>query len=123
MRLMVTVITRDLKSIAKDNYQAVIALSQLTRAVDRRDNKRPILGDLKESSSIEEDADIVAFLYNQSYYDKQANLIPIPSELYHTEFIIGKGRDVGTGTIHLWLNPIEMFVSTYNSSGIYANSN
>lgn len=119
IRLMVVEITRELKSIAKDNYVAFIALSQLSRAVERRDNKRPMLSDLKESSSIEEDADIVAFLFCQAYYDKQIGQEPGYAELFHTEFIIGKGRDIGTTIIHLFINPIKMFIKAYEYDGNY----
>lgn len=119
IRELVTVISRECKSIATDNYIAVVALSQLSRGVEARDNKRPRLSDLKESSSIEEDADIVAFLFCQAYYDKQAGQLPGFAELFHTEFIIGKGRDVGTITIHLFVNPIDMTINDYNYSGQY----
>lgn len=119
MRELVTVISRECKSIATDNYIAVVALSQLNRGVESRDNKRPRLSDLKESSSIEEDADIVAFLFRQAYYDQQAGQIPGFAELFHTEFIIAKGRDLGTKTIHLFINPIDMTINSYNYSGVY----
>ena len=119
IRLMVVEITRELKTIAKSHYVAFVALSQLSRAVDRREIKRPVLGDLKESSSIEEDADIVGFLYCQAYYDKAIGQEPGYSELFHTEFIIGKGRDIGTTTIHLFVDPIKMFIKGYRFDGIY----
>lgn len=119
IRFLIIEITRELKSIAKDNYVAFVALSQLSRAVERRDNKRPMLSDLKESSSIEEDADLVAFLYCQAYYDAQQGHEPGYSELFHTEFIIGKGRDTGTSIIHLFLEPIKMFVCQYRPMGDY----
>lgn len=118
-RILVTVITRELKSIAKGHYVAFVALSQLSRAVEKRENKRPLLSDLKESSSIEEDADIVAFLYREGYYDAQRGMLPGYSELFHVEFIIGKGRDIGTRVIHLFMDPIKMFIATYNSLGNY----
>jgi len=118
-RELVTVISRELKSIARDNYVAMVALSQLSRAVEARDNKRPRLSDLKESSSIEEDADIVAFLFRQAYYDEQVGNKPGFAELFHTEFIIGKGRDIGTGMIHLFINPIDMTIHEYNYAGQY----
>jgi len=119
MRELVTIISRELKSIARDNYVAMVALSQLSRAVEARDNKRPKLADLKESSSIEEDADIVAFLFRQAYYDEQVGNRPGFAELFHTEFIIGKGRDIGTNVIHLFINPIDMTIHEYNYSGNY----
>lgn len=121
IRLMIIDITRELKSIAKSHYVAFVALSQLNRSVDNRPNKRPVLTDLKESSSIEEDADLVAFLFCQAYYDKQTGQEPGYAELFHTEFIIGKGRDVGTTIIHLFIDPIKMFIKGYNYTGNYDN--
>jgi len=120
IREEITTISRECKSIAKDNYIPVIALSQLSRAVESRFNKRPLLSDLKESGSIEEDADIVAFLYRQAYYDqmKQGPTIPY-SELFHTEFIVAKGRDLGTKTIHLFIDAIKMTIDEYSFSGTY----
>lgn len=119
MRIMITVITRELKSIAKDNYIPVLALSQLSRSVENRDNKRPRLSDLKESSSIEEDADIVQFLFRQAYYDQQAGQVPAFSELFATELIFAKGRDLGTTMLKLFINPIDMTINSYNFNGDY----
>lgn len=108
-RELITVISRECKSIAKDNYIPVIALSQLSRAVEARQNKRPMLADLKESSSIEEDADIAIFLFRQAYYDAQQPGVVIPyTQLFNTEFIFAKGRDLGTKTIRVFLDPIKM---------------
>ena len=90
IRHLIILITRELKSIAKECYVAFIALSQLSRAVEQRPNKRPRLSDLKESSSIEEDADVVGFLFRQAYYDEMMGESPGYSELFHTEFIIEK---------------------------------
>jgi replicative DNA helicase len=119
IRHLIILISRELKSIAKEHYVAFIALSQLSRAVEQRPNKRPKLSDLKESSSIEEDADLVGFLYTQAYYDKQEGNEPGYAELFHSEFIIGKGRDVGTFTIHIFLEPVKMFIAKYNYEGVY----
>lgn len=119
LREIITDISRECKSIAKDNYIPVIALSQLSRGVESRPGKRPILSDLKESGSIEEDADIVAFLFRQAYYDMQDNK-PVPiSELFHTEFNIAKGRDIGLKNIHIYLDAINMRIMEYSHIGDY----
>ncbi len=119
IREVITDITRELKSIAKESYIPVVALSQLSRAVEARINKRPILADLKESGSIEEDADIVAFLYCQAYYDKDQDMAITVQELFHTEFIIKKGRDLGTATLHIYLDAINMKIHDYRYDGVY----
>jgi len=119
-RILITLISRECKSMAKENYIPVIALSQLNRSVESRHNKRPMLSDLKESGSIEEDADIAVFLYRQAYYDKDLPGATIPySELFHTEFIFAKGRDLGTTTIHIFLDAIQMTISAYSYTGSY----
>ncbi len=111
-------ITQGLKAIAKELSIPVVALSQLSRAVEQRDDKKPILADLRESGSIEQDADVVMFVYRESYYLRSKE--PRPATVEHAEWqvkmnevshlaelIIGKQRHGPTGNISLEFE--EMF--------------
>lgn len=94
----VSEISRQLKIIAKELKVPVIALSQLSRGVDQRNDKRPILSDLRESGSIEQDADIVAFLYREAYYKRDEQEEPDNV----TELILEKNRHGRLGTVQLY---------------------
>ncbi len=93
--LEITEISRNLKSIAKELKIPVIALSQLSREVEKRDRKRPVLADLRESGAIEQDADLVIFIYRDDYYDENS------SEAGLAEINIAKHRNGPTGKIQL----------------------
>ena len=75
---------KDLKALAKELSVPVLALSQLSRAVEQRDDKKPLLSDLRESGSIEQDADVVMFVYREAYYLK--NKEPRPATVEHAEW-------------------------------------
>lgn len=100
-------ISRSLKLMARELDVPVIALSQLSRAVEQRDNKRPILSDLRESGSIEQDADTVMFLYRPQYYDQDH----LPQELEEAELQVAKNRAGATRSIKLgWMPSYTLFV-------------
>lgn len=92
-------ISRSLKMMALELKVPVVALAQLSRAVELREDKRPIMSDLRESGSIEQDADIVAFLYRDDYYNP--NKHDLSGNTSITEFIVGKHRSGNTGTVEL----------------------
>ncbi|KXT76088.1 replicative DNA helicase [Streptococcus sp. DD12] len=106
----VSEISRQLKILAKDLKVPVIALSQLSRGVEQRQDKRPVLSDIRESGSIEQDADIVAFLYRDDYYDREDGDQNQPDGFVDNtvEVIIEKNRSGARGTVKL------LFQKEYN---------
>lgn len=104
----VSEISRQLKILAKELRVPVIALSQLSRSVEQRQDKRPVLSDIRESGSIEQDADIVAFLYRDDYYRKESEESEEAIEDNTVEVILEKNRAGARGTVKL------MFQKEYN---------
>jgi len=97
--LEITEISQNLKGIAKELNIPVIAVSQLSREVEKRDKKRPFLADLRESGSIEQDADIVVFIYRGDYYEEDEN-----KHTGEAEIIVAKHRNGPTGKINMQFN-------------------
>ena len=105
----VSEISRQLKKLAKELKVPVIALSQLSRGVEQRQDKRPVLSDIRESGSIEQDADIVAFLYRDDYYERDGDEDNEDSTRDNiVEVIIEKNRSGARGTVEL------LFIKEYN---------
>ena len=105
----VSEISRGLKMMAMELHVPVIALAQLSRAVEGRPDKRPLMSDLRESGSIEQDADMVGFLYRDEYYNREA----MNNDVNISEFIIGKNRSGPTKTIDILFKGSTLTFANY----------
>ena len=104
-------ITQGLKALAKELSVPVLALSQLSRAVESRDDKKPLLSDLRESGSIEQDADVVMFLYRDEVYDTES------PDQGMAEVLVAKHRSGPTGRVKLaWLKHYTKFADMSKTS-------
>ena len=97
MNLQITEISKNLKAMAKDFHCPIVCLSQLNRSVEQRQNKRPMMSDIRDSGSVEQDADVIIFLYREKYYDRA---LQDPT----LELIITKNRNGAIGTAHTIYN-------------------
>src|SRR5699024_7038167 len=95
-------ISRSLKELARDTSSPVYLLSQLSRGVEQRQDKRPMMSDIRDSGNIEQDADVIEFLYRDDYYDAESDKQNI------IESIIAKQRNGAVGTVEL------AFIKEYN---------
>ena len=109
----VSEISRALKTLALELELPIVTLAQLSRTPELRENKRPVLSDLRESGSIEQDADIVAFIYRDDYYNENAK---IEDNMSKTEIIVRKNRSGRIGTAELLFKKNTMSFMNYKSS-------
>ncbi len=110
----VSEISRSFKALARELNVPVIALSQLSRAVEQRTDKRPVLSDLRESGAIEQDADIVMFMYRELYHSNEAE-----TDSQETDIIIAKHRNGSLATIPLMFKKsINAFYTISQTPGV-----